>query len=983
MSAKNETKTAVVKLNKIAILYTPNKQNTALNTSLNTLYQALPKTGKEVFLVIKSDEQQPFIDNKNTKELIDTGRCYFENNTDLIADADFVLMIDDATIAQLKAFLQQTLKAQTSPQKKQVQVAVTAKTKTAKWVLYFNALFLKLLAGINLNRAFLNLVLMPKTAYQNLLSEFPNLSANDGGKMLGILRLLGYKINECAIDTDAKNIQTKSLVSIFNLSIWLRWYWFVKLPLAMLSNKNNKYEHIISLDSNKYFGYRFAFFVVAALVFVGMPVLSFSFGTIWDELIQKNYANDMLNYFLTFGEDKTCLDTTKHLYNNMIYYGSFFDLLATAFYHTTGLFGEYESRHFLNAIFGAVAIIYTGMIGREIGNWRLGLIALLFILLTPGFFGHSMNNPKDIPFATAYVFSIYQLIRFIKQLPKPNTATVVYLCLGIALSISIRIGGLLLIAYLAMFMFLKWIEITKKESFSTSGKLLVPFFSKFLLVAVASYILGILFWPYALQNPLKNPLIALQNFSNFSGLLYTYEIFEGKRTYMAQVPWYYLPKQLLYGVPTVIWAGVVLFVLAVWQMIKNKQLLVLGLILFVAIFPPFYAIYKHSMLYNGWRHFIFIVPIIALIGATGWEALLGLVKHKVAVTVGLVLIAIGCSMPLTWAIKNHPNQYVYFNEICGGMKNAYGNFELDYYSNSCRQAAEWIAKDAPHKKILVGINNEPVTASYYAQKINDSIQFQWVREYEEFKPRWDYLILTSRTFSKHELLNGAFPPKGTVHTINVNGYPICAVVKRQNTFMPDGYDAMARKSVDTAIMCFKQAIAYDPLNEEGYRMLGTAYSMKNEFKLAEEAFNKSIELYPENYSTFSSLGQMWYMQQQPDKALEMLKKGIELKKNLTEAYFYAGQCELQKNNFSGAAVYFENGTKNNGVIPEMFYGLGVANFNLGSIKAAEDALINALSLNQNYAPAYYMLAQVFQKANEPAKAQECMNRYQQLTGGAQ
>jgi dolichyl-phosphate-mannose--protein O-mannosyl transferase len=98
-------------------------------------------------------------------------------------------------------------------------------------------------------------------------------------------------------------------------------------------------------------------------------------------------------------------------------------------------------RHLLNAVAGASAIVFTGLLTYAIsGSWLAACLSLLILSLWPQFFGHSMNNPKDIPFALGYVMTIYYLTQWIKQLPKPDNRIWIKMALAIAFTINIRVG---------------------------------------------------------------------------------------------------------------------------------------------------------------------------------------------------------------------------------------------------------------------------------------------------------------------------------------------------------------------------------------------------------------------------------------------------------------------------------------------------------------------------------------------------------------
>ena len=77
------------------------------------------------------------------------------------------------------------------------------------------------------------------------------------------------------------------------------------------------------------------------------------------------------------------------------------------------------------------------------------------------------------------------------------------LLLAIAFTISIRIAGLLMIAYLGLFTGLMWLAYAKQNSLGSAGKLIPRLLLLGLITALGSYLLGILPWPYALQNRLR------------------------------------------------------------------------------------------------------------------------------------------------------------------------------------------------------------------------------------------------------------------------------------------------------------------------------------------------------------------------------------------------------------------------------------------------------------------------------------------------
>lgn len=824
-------------------------------------------------------------------------------------------------------------------------------------------------------------VLIANTEYAASLFAVKLSTANTYFQIANQAGAHGLTADDFAIGADKQspNGSLLALPIMPFISLWMSFRFFVLSALREMK------AGVTTENKGNAPVYRMIFYLLVLGFSIAYPLLSQQYGMTWDEKQHDEYSKVAYNWVMSFGEDTAALaeSTSNQDYVRQIFrhYGEHINLISAIIYNTFDT-DPYDTRHLIISLYGLLGLICTGLTLRALTSWRGAIIALLFIGLNPSWLGFSMNNPTDIPFAVGFAVSGYFMVRVLKRMPNPKLKDITWLGIGIGIGIGSRVGAILIIAYMGMFLAIQWISQCIKNKQGLFSKDVAAYFKTFLGIAGLGYLFGISLWPYALSNPLKNVFISFKKSSENAFYANNTELFEGTRMYMlTEAPGYYVVKFLSIGNPLYLLAGIGLTVLLLNWLRKYVKLGYVLMFLFMMAFPVAWAEYTDLNYYNGWRHYMFVVPSMVVLSALAYEFLFHTFRNRIAQVGILAVLGAGFGKPLFWMVKNHPNQYVYFNELVGGINGAYGNYETDYYSNSCRAAAEWIAQQEPNKKVLVAINNEPLTASYYGHRINPKLEFFWVREYEEYKPRWDYLILTSRTYSKNELLGGAFPPKGTVHVIKADDVPLCVVVKRENTFMPDGYEALARRQPDSAATFFKQAVAYDPMNEETHRMLGTAYLMGNHFTEAEQSLKKAIEIYPENYSAYSMLGQLWYTQQKPDQALPYLDLALKYKRNVTEAYFYAGQCELMKKDYAKAATYFEGGISNNGNIPEMYEGLGIAYFYTGSYSLAEDALQMCLGLNPNYARAYYMLAQVFQQTKEDAKAAECIRRYELLMQG--
>lgn len=720
--------------------------------------------------------------------------------------------------------------------------------------------------------------------------------------------------------------------------------------------------------------WRTAFYIISVLALFALPLLSQQFGMTWDEKRHNEYSKLSLNYFMSGGEDTTCLQPNIPT-QEFRYYGEHMNVIAAFLNEYVLPLGEYETRHLLNAIYAFFAMLFAALIAKELAGWRAGTIAWLSIVLSPVFFAHGMNNPTDIPFATGFAIAIYYLFKISRSLPSPKWSHVFMAAVGVGVAVGSRVGGVLLYAYAGLFMLAAWYIAARKEGFSKAFSLIPSYALVFLVLLFIGHTLSISLWPFGQQSFFTSWYDALKQSTEGAYFTFNHELFEGNRIYMANVPWYYLPKFILINAPVAVIVGLALSVMGLFALSRLKNNYVPFLLLwFTILFPIVYAEFKSLYYYNGWRHYLFIYPFIIAASAIGWDLISRMISKYVALLPLALLI-----LPLSWMIQNHPNQTVYFNELVGGTKGAYGKYELDYYSNSCREAGEWIAEQHPNDSLVVGINNEPLTAAYYAHKKNPKLQFMWMREYEEQKLAWDYAIITTRTFSANELLNGAFPPKGTVHTIEAGGAPILAIVKRENYYMPNGYVAFQNRNADSAKWYFLNATQYNPMDEEAWRMLGNAYMSMQQPDSAKAAFNRAIEIYPENYMAYNDIGLIYAnMLGDAKTAITYFDKAISIKVNYADGYYYASAILLGQRDFYGAISYLERGIKNGGkTVPEFYYNLAYAYLNTNNYKKAEEQVLLCLSLNRGFGQAYQLYAQILNAQGRQNEAKQLMQQFSQ------
>ncbi|NJK93717.1 MAG: hypothetical protein HC905_01255 [Bacteroidales bacterium] len=268
---------------------------------------------------------------------------------------------------------------------------------------------------------------------------------------------------------------------------------------------------------------------------------------------------------------------------------------------------------------GWLTIIVTAWFAVNISGYVTGILVLLLFAVSPVFLGHAHNNLKDIPFALAYIASAYFMVRVIFSKGQVSKKTIFLLACCMALGMGIRPGGLILIAYLVFFGML---ELSYR--YFQDFKITLPDLKRVIviwaIVSFGSYLLSLILWPYALQNPIANPWKSYQVMTHFPTTLQ--QIFEGKLYWSDFLPWYYLPKIMLITIPLLVWLGLISFIVLSIKQIKKDTAMLYLFLCFILLFPPVFVILTKANLYGSWRHFLFIYPVLVLISAVGFTWLL-------------------------------------------------------------------------------------------------------------------------------------------------------------------------------------------------------------------------------------------------------------------------------------------------------------------------------------------------------------------------
>jgi hypothetical protein len=498
------------------------------------------------------------------------------------------------------------------------------------------------------------------------------------------------------------------------------------------------------------------------------------YGVTWDEDVHNWYGNFVLNYYLSFFGDKTALHW-RDLYN----YGAVFDTLAAALNRISPI-GVYETRHLLNGLVGILGLIGCSKLAAQVAGPRAGFIAALFLLLTPNYYGQMFNNPKDIPFAVGMVWSVYYMVRIVPTLPRPPHGLVAKLGTAIGMTMGVRIGGLLLVCYLGLLLGLDatWRGVAARRAsvlietgWTSLRRVLGP-------VALIAYPVMLLFWPWAQTDPIENPLRALAFFSHQTFPFST--LFAGQLVSATDLPWSYLPTYIAIALPELVLVLLLCAPIMVATSLvrrgplrRREPALAVVVIATAIIFPVAYAIAIKAVLFDGMRHFIFVLPLIAVVAAiiaNRGLAFLARCPYRRAIFATLALYG---AAHVTVMVLLHPDQYVYYNAFVGGVEGAQHKFKLDYWANSYAEAVQGLedylrteyGADFEEREFTVAVCGPPISADYYFPP-----NFRFIRE----RARADFFVAFTKDNCDHSL------PGKPVYQVERMGALLSVVLDRRD-----------------------------------------------------------------------------------------------------------------------------------------------------------------------------------------------------------
>lgn len=531
--------------------------------------------------------------------------------------------------------------------------------------------------------------------------------------------------------------------------------------------------------------------VVVAVVALVIAGTYGDYGITWDEGVQSAYGDLALAYFGSGFHDRTCNE-----FLNLHLYGPLVEMLPAGLGRVAGR-ESYDARHLVLGILGLLSLPGVIVLVRGFRLPHLALLSCLALVLQPRFFGHWFNNSKDVPFAVALI-ALFAGLASMFLAPRRRPRHLLACGLAMAAALGVRPGGFpLLAAYLGGVLVVARLTLGARRRHrivaadvrppdGLPGRSLLRDGLRVAGIAAIGWAGMVLPWPWAHESPIGHPIEAMRAALAFPE---SYPIlFEGALLPSDGLPRYYLVKFLAIATPpSVLLLAAIGAIRGVREQRRSPhgdRAFLHGLLqLWIAI-PLLGFIVLRPNAYDGLRHFLFLLPPLAILAALGGVTLLGPPREDSSGRsrgrrssaraprrlLPAAVVAVLLLSPLRAAVRLHPYEMTYFNFLVGGVRGAQERYQTDYWVASYREGMQWIngvAARRPDRVLRVLVSGSiyvlPAAATYRAPNV-EVVTLEQARKAGIRPGAFDYYLCTTRA-----PWNAAVREGTVVHTVGRAG----------------------------------------------------------------------------------------------------------------------------------------------------------------------------------------------------------------------
>jgi hypothetical protein len=285
-----------------------------------------------------------------------------------------------------------------------------------------------------------------------------------------------------------------------------------------------------------------------------------------------------------------------------------------------------------------------------------------------------------------------------------------------------------------------------------------------LLYAAVASLVCYASWPYLWGAPIAKFVQVFRHMASNPQILPV--LFEGQVVPSDALPRDYLPTLLARTLSEPVWLlfglGVAAAVYRSWR--RQADWRSLAVILLWLLVPFTYILLLRPPMYDGYRHFLFILPPIFLLAGLGLQAVFRRVPPR---ALQLAMLVLAAGLGAAGIARTHPYEYAYHNALAGGMGSAFRRFETDYWLTCYKESMEQVNHSAAARPTLF-VLRQPALAEYYAA---GGVRVQPFQPDADATFPGSLLLLTTRT-NVDQAYHAQDP---TIYQVTKDGAVLCLI----------------------------------------------------------------------------------------------------------------------------------------------------------------------------------------------------------------
>ena len=416
--------------------------------------------------------------------------------------------------------------------------------------------------------------------------------------------------------------------------------------------------------------------------------------------------------------------------------------------------------HFLYFVAFQIGIVSLFFLARRWMSEGAAFGTALLFNTQPILFGHAFMNPKDVVFMSFLTASAALGFWMIDRNETSSQANGIRSFFRQFLRVDVWLAGFVLgfssairiAAPLVGLVVLVYILLSRKWQ-------ALPQFFAYGFIAFCSMIV---LWPYLWPDPLGRLIGSLLHSANYPDTHLT--LFRGVVYDANDIPILYLPVLLLVQLTE---TTLLLMLAGAVFLLKKVRWDLVALILIWFVVPAAAIVLLRVNLYDNFRQVFFILPPLFLVAGLGLDWLLSLTRQPLTRVLVLLLIL----LPGLYAnVTLYPYQYVYYNQLAGGVQGAYRVFELDYWHLAYKEAQTYVNEVAATNANIFAGNSKPSAQTFARPDLIFNAFGGRKRNWEKY----DYVIVSTA-----ENADKKFAEFPTVFVVERYGVPLVYVKKIQ------------------------------------------------------------------------------------------------------------------------------------------------------------------------------------------------------------